>query len=214
MLSFLYETETEPYQWVLPGSQAASIEGFAATRQSPRDFDPGFFNTNSTLILGSREGPSAALWEFHIDSSSFSDAQSGYLVVACERVHGGLHTKEYGKAAQILFNQRQKDYIRLKAVADQHIDYFHRPIVPDLPKLWPISFCATVYAWPLNKEDFVPGQSQTVAINLDSRVLWDIDYVGVVINRSKRKLREGVKEVIFLILGAILGAVASLLTGR
>lgn len=214
MLNFLYETETEPHQWVLPGSQAASVDGFAATRRNPRDFDPGFFNSSSTLILGSREGPSAAQWEFHIDSSSVRDAQGGYLVVACERVHGGLHTKEYEKAARILFNRRQKDYIRLKAVADQHTDYFHRPVGPDLPKVWPISFCATVYAWPLSKEDFVSGQSQTVGITLDSHVLWDIDYVGVVINRSRRKLREGVKEVIFLIIGAILGALASLLTGH
>jgi len=77
--------------------------------------------------------------------------------------------------------------------------------------MWPISSCGTIYAWPVQKQHLALGQDQEVKIELEAHVTWDIDYVALVIYRRKKELREGVKDVILLVLGAILGAIATIL---
>lgn len=212
MFGFLFKSKLEPFQVVVRGNQARILYGSGTTKENPGDFNPAFFSA-STLILGTRRENSAGTWNLHLSNSDFKTVQNGFLIIACERVHGGLHSREHGTAARIYFNGQQRDFIRLKDISGGHTDFFHRPPLPPFPQMWPISSCGTIYAWPLEKQHFVPGQDQEVKIELEAHVTWDIDYIALVLYRLKKELREGVKEIILVVVGAILGAIATILLG-
>ena len=218
MRSLLFEDCTELKWGSVSGSQGTLSNGVGYTASRPGDCDRGFFVGESTIILGaeiSSNGPTTAHWRVLLEPSLIGRCDNGYLVICCERTHGGLHSQRRDSAARVSINGHNRDVIHLKDVPVGHTDYFHRPANPThLPSVWPISGCATVYAWPVDRHHLVASESQHVTVELEQDVSWDIDYVCVVLSEKSRQLREGCKQIAYLMLGAVFGAIASLAIGK
>jgi hypothetical protein len=83
----------------------------------------------------------------------------------------------------------------------------------DGSSIWPVPLCRTVYSWPINKDGLEIGKDQVVKIELAPQVLWDIDYVVLVLRKPKKELHPEVVKIIYLILGAALTASGHFLLG-
>jgi hypothetical protein len=68
-----------------------------------------------------------------------------------------------------------------------------------------------VYAWPVDRRHLIASGSQEVAVELEKDVSWDIDYVCVLVSRTFWELRDACKQVVYVLLGVVLGAVATLI---
>ncbi len=66
-----------------------------------------------------------------------------------------------------------------------------------------------MYAWPVDRLHLVPSGSQEVAVELEKDVSWDIDYVCVLVSGTSWELRDACKQVVYVILGAVLGTIAT-----
>lgn len=199
------------------GSQVQIERGIASTLLHPHDCNIGWFAGESTVILGAghlsddqANDITVAKWHIPIEPGILACIQSGFLVIACERRQGGLHTRVYGAQAKVNLNGYGRDIIGLKRKPNEHTDYFHRVPTPKLPDIWPISGCGTVYAWPVHKDHLVAGGTQVVQLEIDRGVSWDIDYVMLVLNivESISEIPNWVQQIIYLIIGAIVGALA------
>lgn len=171
--------------FVSEGSGATLNSGHAVTSSTGTHCPPYWFSGDTTIILGanpSSDGESqsetVALWRIHVDTSSLRRFSQGFLVVACVRHFGGLHSYKRDSRVDIFLNERQIDGFALRIKPPDHSDYFHRVPVPDsLPSLTPISACRTIYAWSLPKGILGRTEKQTIKIRIDRGVRWDIDYV-------------------------------------
>jgi hypothetical protein len=204
------------------GSQAKVEKGVAFTRRNPGDCRMDWFAGNSTAILGlAREPnsehagpPTIAIWEMALDPELVARTRSGYLVIACERVFGGLHTQERGAIARVYLNDESRDVIGLKSVRPGHSDYFHRvAVTPEIRSIWPISTCQTVYWWPIHKHHLVSSGHQIVRVEIDGNVAWDIDYVTLVLEVTSRTFRLSGKELLYILIAALLGALIARVLG-
>jgi len=73
--------------------------------------------------------------------------------------------------ARVSINGHNRDLIGLKDIPAGHTDYFHRPPnPPQLPRVWPVSGCATVYSWPVDRRHLAASGSQEVAVELEKDV--------------------------------------------
>lgn len=204
------------------GSQAQITRGIGSTRRFPRSTNKDWFAGDSTLILGASHIKSRArtrhiaVWHIALDPSLVNRTKSGYLVVACERVQGGLHTRRYGALAKVTINGSCRDLIGLKSMPPGHVDYFHRVETPPFTNVWPLSGCGTIYAWPIHRSHLRSSGRQIVGIEIDPQASWDIDYVVLLltVSRSVGHIPEWLKQVAYAAIGAGLGAVATLLLSK
>ncbi len=159
-------------------------------------------------------------WHLPTNDRDVRAADGGVIVVACERLHGGLHTsqpkadRERGRPdVEICLNDKEKDGFSLRVKPPDRTDYFHAVPDEDVRKLlqsissssiWPIPACRTIYSWPINENDLDIGKPQVLSIKLVPQILWDIDYVVLVLRIPKNSLHPEVVRVIFLFLGALL----------
>jgi hypothetical protein len=202
------------------GSQATVEEGVAATRQKPLGCNERWFADSSTIILGSGEikgetqvQDTVATWHVPVEPEIVRKVKSGFLIIACERPQGGLHTQEYGATAKVEINGNNRDIIGLKDIPPGHTDYFHRVPVPRIPDVWPISGCGTVYAWPIHPAHLQESGKQTVRVEIDRNVSWDIDYVLLALTTdvSFLQIPSWLEKLIYALIGAALGAIAKVL---
>ena len=191
--------------------------GVGYTARSPGPRNPGHFIGDSTVILGNDTfsvGPTTARWQIAIDPNLTKRCDAGYLIICCERTHGGLHSKRAGAIAHVFVNGHNRDLIDLRDIPNGHTDYFHRPAtLPQLPSIWPTRGCATIYAWPVDQRHLKSSQSQDVVVELEQDVAWDVDYVCIVTSQTSRQLRDGWKQLAYVVIGVVLGAIASLIIG-
>ena len=163
------------------GSAAKVLTGVASTRAAPHGNNEAWFPNEGTIILGasedSKKSKTLAEWQLRFDPQVEDDVEDAFLVVACERAQGGLHTERRGAQATVHVNGHVRDIIGLKGIPAGHDDYFHRPPLRRQPDFWPVSVCGTVYTWPVQKEHLQADENQTVTIEIEEDVLWDIDYV-------------------------------------
>ena len=163
------------------GSAATILSGEASTRSAPHGNRKAWFPNDGTIVLGagddSKNLATLVEWQLEFEPVLENTLEDSFLVVACERTQGGLHTQRYGALATVRINGHVRDVIGLKDVPAGHTDYFHRPPLPRLPEFWPVSGCGTVYAWPVHREHLRSKGNQTVSIEIEEDVRWDIDYV-------------------------------------
>lgn len=199
------------------GSQAVVDEGIAATRRNSRCCDERWFAGSSTIILGADGADNkkshtrtVATWLLPVDPQLIGKIKSGYLIIGCERSQGGLHTNEYGATATVGLNGNNRDLIGLKDIPPGHSDYFHRVAIPKLPDFWPISGCGTIYAWPVHAYHLNSTGNQSVRVEIEPNVSWDIDYVVLVLSAEVLffQFPGWLEKLFFALLGAILGAMA------
>ena len=230
MFGFLFRSETQYIPIKVDGSAGECLGGHMATKKTPGKFSPAWFPGYHSVILG-REDPykkleaSSAEWLLPVDQATVKAAEGGVLIVACERLHGGLHRSQPNPAPdetdfKIFFNNSEKDGSQLQVMPPGYTDYFHRVPDDDVKELlklldassiWPVPLCRTIYSWPINKDGLEIGKDQVVKIELASQVLWDIDYVVLVLRKPKKELNPEVLKIIYLILGALLAAYGALL---
>ncbi len=204
------------------GSSRNLRSGIDSTKDRPGNCDPGWFPGDGTVILGgdtvdralAKSHRVSAEWIINIAQNELKRTTGGYLVVGCQRSQGGLHSKKHGAEARIFLNDQQLDTIRLKVIPANHTDYFHRLNIqaPSQGWPWPFSACGTLYAWPIASPVLLKSCLQKVVIEIDGNVGWDIDYVGLVLVTSSKKLSEFGKNMIYLLIGAILSYLVALVT--
>jgi hypothetical protein len=217
MRSILFEDCTEVKTAQALGSDAILDLGFGCTRSRPGACTEGWFVGDSTVILGAglESSETIARWSLTVDPAIVERCNSGYLVICCERTHGGLHTAREGAQARVSINGVNRDLIGLRAVPPGHTDYFHRPVNSQkLPDVWPVSGCATVYVWPVDKRHLGSRERHEVVVDLEPDVRWDVDYVCLVLSHEFKELRDSCKQVFYVLLGVGLGALATILVGQ
>lgn len=202
------------------GSQAIIEKGVAATRNNPIGCNDRWFADSSTIILGADDADrkglhvgTVATWHIPVNPKLIKKIKSGFLLIACERPQGGLHTNEYGATAKVEINGNNRDLIGLKDIPAGHTDYFHRVPTPKIPDFWPISGCGTIYAWPVHTAQLNNTGNQLVRVEIEPNVSWDIDYVVLALSTdvSFFQLPGWFEKLLFALLGAILGAIARIL---
>lgn len=208
------------------GSDAQVDRGMGPTKRNPMHCNVQWFAGDATIILdgGGEWAPDQisevhATWELSTDTFVLNAIDHGFIVIACERAFGGLHTRRRGACASIFFNDQTRDHFGLMHIPEGHTDFFHRhPVEPDLPELWELdrelAACRTMYSWLIRKEQFRLSDTQVVSVVLDSEVRWDIDYVALLLCRFERKLRPWVSNFLLAVLGAIIGAFTTVLIGK
>ena len=220
--SILFDQEERLRTTVVWGSQGHMIEGIGATRREPGKCDLGWLPDESTMIVGGDAADRAsgddrgsrAEWMMCVDERTVANATGGYLVIACTRIQGGLHTQNHGALARLYFNDGELDVIGLKDKPAGHTDFFHRPTVPG-PRQgwpWPLDGCGTIYSWSFDRRRLKKGQAQGVRVTLDAGVGWDIDYVGLVLIEPRTRLSDFSKNMIYILIGAALSYGVALLT--
>jgi len=178
------------------GIDAEVERGTSVTAQTGLDCPPYWFSGDTSIILGGsprRDEPSVsetiASWSVSVDTATIQHFRSGFLVVACLRFFGGLHSYKRDSRADVFVNDQQIDGFALRIIPPDHSDYFHRIPVPTIPDVWPLSGCQTLYAWPLRRENLDLAGRQQIRIRIDQDVRWDIDYVGFLVRVGKRPPR-------------------------
>ena len=90
------------------GSDANVIFGIASTRAAPRGNNDAWFPNEGTVILGAGENleksKTVAEWQLRFEPQVEDDIEDAFLVVACERTQGGLHTQRFGALATVHVN--------------------------------------------------------------------------------------------------------------
>lgn len=180
-----------PDNWIafdVDGTAATVETGVAATLTTGANLPSYWFSGDSTLVLGvSPSGPglppteTVARWDLTVDASAVSRSQRAFLVLACLRYFGGLHSYREGARADIWLNDRQVDGFALKIIPPGHTDYFHRPPLPDVPCIADFRDCQTLYAWPVQKTSLHSDRPQTVRVRLQPDVHWDVDFVALLL---------------------------------
>ena len=217
MKSIFFEASVAVTHETVPGSQAEIETGAGSTARNPGTCNPGWFVGGTTIILGAGNadtGPAIARWHLLVEPALIRQCEAGYLVICCERPHGGLHTARKGALVRVAINGQNRDLIGLKDKPAGHTDYFHRiPKPPQLPSVWPVSGCATVYSWPVDGRHLADSGTQVVTVELEKDVSWDIDYVSLLISHTSYHVREPCKQVVYVLLGVVLAAIAAVLVG-
>ncbi|MBF0550842.1 MAG: toll/interleukin-1 receptor domain-containing protein [Deltaproteobacteria bacterium] len=169
------------------GANTQLIEGVAATQMNLCNHPPGSFSASSTVILGAanseamlRNKLTVARWRLDLDLEAEDKWLHGFLLIACLRHYGGCHTATKNQVVEILINDTPFERFRLADIPPTHDDYFYRPPLPKFPKLNEIRDCQTVYVWPVKWERLKNRQSQSVQIQIENMVRWDIDYIGFI----------------------------------
>ena len=120
-----------------------------------------------------------ASWNIAVDQVWIQYFIKGYLVIGCLRYFGGDHSETYGARVEILLNEKHVDGFGLMITPENHTDYFHRIPLLDLPRIWPLSGCQTLYAWPIHNEILKTHGDQKVTVHIDKDINRDIDYVAI-----------------------------------
>ncbi|MDD5131307.1 MAG: toll/interleukin-1 receptor domain-containing protein [bacterium] len=175
------------------GSQLRLVNGVAGTAPATEGHPLTSFYGDSTVILGAADSKdmesiskTTAIWSIPLDADTLRFFDSGYLVVACLRRFGGLHSKTYDSRVEISVNHKVVDGFGLRVKPPEHSDYFHRvPLPVDFPEISQISKCQTVNAWPILKDKLENTLEQKVSITIGNYVRWDIDYIGLVFKLSR-----------------------------
>jgi hypothetical protein len=201
---------------VVPGSTAKVNSGYAATSASPNRCNPGWFPSQSTIIFGLEArplpndppNPTAAEWRVPLPTTRQKPQNGACLIIACVRSQGGLHSETFGPRARVVLNGRTIDDIGLK---DAHVPGHHDNFFPSSSNPvftnGDLDACGTVYRWRLDPELLkFSNHEQIVAVHIDPGISWDIDFVGIAFLVDRRCLCPWVQNVIYSILGAVVGA--------
>lgn len=179
---------TEWRSFIVDGSALTLESGLCGTSDKSTGYTPESFSGRSTVVLGAPDETAmasipgtTASWSIPVDDRYVAQFSEGFLVIACLRFFGGLHSFFYNTRAAVYLNKTPVDFIDLRIKPQHHGDYFHRIPTPTFPKDAPLSLCQTIYAWTILKDKLVMEPNQLVAIKIDSQVWWDIDYVALVI---------------------------------
>ncbi|MCA1621949.1 MAG: toll/interleukin-1 receptor domain-containing protein [Acidobacteria bacterium] len=186
--------KTNHENWVafdVMGSDAKVERGRAVTAEAENSAPPYWFSGDTTITLGASKkkqdklvGETVARWDMFVDPSAIHRCQRGFLVIACLRYFGGLHSYRKRARADIWLNEQQIDGFALSIIPPNHTDYFHRPPMPDVPCVSGFRDCQTVYAWPIQKNVLHPDGHQSVKVRIDRDVRWDIDFVALVLQEG------------------------------
>ena len=177
---------TKWIQSLVNGSDVTLVEGVCGTESNLANHPEGSFAGNTTVILGAASPPemeilfkTKAEWKITLPSDHIEDWAQGFIVVGCVRMFGGCHSEYKNQRVQIYINDKEIEWFDLRDVPPPHADYFHRPILPPHETLEEISICQTVYLWPIDKHKLVVACPQTVRLEIDKYVQWDIDHIGI-----------------------------------
>ncbi len=178
-------------QWetsFVKGSSFRLRAGYAGTLDSLNGHNRECFSSDATMILGTLDGAlmsriaaSRASWRIPVKPHFLRDYVRGFVAIGSLRFYGGLHSRQYDSKAAVSINGKPLDRILLRIKPEGHSDYFCQfPKPPFWPNIPPFGECSTLYAWPLIRESLVESDCQSVEVEIDGYVNWDIDYVGLV----------------------------------
>lgn len=168
------------------GSKFEEYKGIVALPENLAGHRKEFLSPGSSIILGPDLSKhksvidTQVIWHLPTTRHRPSNFLTPYLVIACRRRFGGLHSKYKNGHATVWLNNKSVDRVNLRQKAEGHSDWFHRaPLPVDLPQLEPYQNCQTIYAWPITQEHLVNRAYQEVSVEIGPNVNWDIDYIGI-----------------------------------
>ena len=159
------------------GSSYNLISGIASTRSDCNGHPSDFFSER-TVILG-KQKPTKVSWKIQIEQKYIQRFNKGYLVIACIREFGGLHSERKGAGVSILINNIPVDKFQLLVMPQRHSDYFHINRNSKPSNLEHLSTHSTIYAWPIRNGSLLNTPEQTVTVSIEKDVYWDIDDVAI-----------------------------------
>jgi hypothetical protein len=173
---------------VITGAEFHSFNGIIGTEQNTSEHPETSFSGKTTIILGSpkenvdiQNRPTNVIWLLQMNEIDIQKFKKGFLVFACKRYFGGLHSMKFNEKITISLNGKSIDGFNLKVIPENHSTYFHRVSPPvDFPKLAPFKDCETIYTWRLFKDRLSPNKPQILEVNIGPTARWDIDFIGIV----------------------------------
>lgn len=180
---------------ILKGSHYLDYEGIIGLESELNGHPSGSFSGDTSIILGASSRTDSfgikqttVKWNIPFQSKSIMDYDKGYLVIACKRKFGGLHSKDYDGRVKIEINGMNIDSFGLRIISDDHSDYFHRPEIPsEILKIKPFKDCQTIYTWDLWSDRLKFKPFQELKVSIGNTVRWDIDYIGIAYTTNESK---------------------------
>ncbi|MCX6600711.1 MAG: hypothetical protein NT025_04020 [bacterium] len=206
------------------GDSGQVLSGDAASRKKPQVSREEWLHEH-TLIVGwnSHDKETTVQWHLEFLPSDIQRSECGHLIVACDRVQGGLHSSKWGTHSRVVMNECPVDVIGLKTRPQEHDDFFFRPMLaPGVLELlrqtgheWSnsVSASGTIYAWPISSAYLDHKGTQTVVIGVEPEVAWDIDHVCLILQMPVYVLKPIIREVALYVLGGISGVLLAWLLG-
>ncbi len=174
--------------FVVNGRDAILDDGVAVTKPGIDGPPEYWFSGDSTIILGAADaerrrgqGSTVAHWDIDTYPEIVRRFGRGFVLIACLRYFGGLHSTRKNSRANVWLNDAQIDGLALRVVPENHSDFFHRPPLPDVSAITSFRDCQTIYAWPFQRDALSARRSQAVRVAIERDVRWDIDYVALLI---------------------------------
>lgn len=177
------------------GSSIQVLEGTVGTLRDAQDHHPHYYSGKMTAILGTEDemvmqkiASTRGYWEILLPEGILRWYSRGYLLIGCLRYYGGLHSRRYDSAASVFVNDAPIDRVLLRIRPADQSDYFYEAPQPDVQLAAPFSDCRRLYAWPIISEHLASGVGHVmrVEVEIDRYANWDIDYVGLAYDTSRR----------------------------
>jgi len=211
-MGLVFEKTEQVTRTVTTGSQARLVQGCAITKSAPGNRESVWVRGDTTIILGCHpEGPehetegTCAEWTLEVSPSLLRRATDATLVICCEREYGGLHSGIQGRFAHIFVNDQKVDLVHLLVIPEGHTDYFYRQSERLFWTVAPMRNCNTVYRFGVPIPFLNAKQPVTVRITIDPQVAWDIDYLALIVNHERKKLRAWIPTTLGTVGGFALG---------
>jgi len=194
--SFLYRTIFKQYRELIAPISTEGIEVKEVRSKghnghvSAIEFGQGAARpevfTPSTLILNSGYG----VWEISIPKDIRSAIVDANLRIETVRTHGMLHTPDKGKSASLYINDQLVDKIYLVKPHPHGEDFG-----VDSRRPFPI------FRYLDTQKDV-----QTLRIEVDEKVCWDIDRLSIEAVVLRKEIKPGVAMILGALISAALGA--------
>ncbi|MGH9761634.1 MAG: hypothetical protein ACREDR_40205, partial [Blastocatellia bacterium] len=124
-MSLLFDNPLALVPVTVFGSSARNVTGIGGTKQNPGELNRDWFPGDYSFIMGTTNPanlkPHHANWDIMVDRRTFDAAEGGFLIIACDRPYGGLHTKDQKTNpddppdATIYLNEQVKDTFQIHA---------------------------------------------------------------------------------------------------
>ena len=215
MLKYLLQTVDIWRSATAQGSDAILHVGYASTRREPGDCNPGWFPTDSTVILGleARTGalpPTTTLaeWRIFVPHEYIRRANKTLLVIASKREQAGLHSMKRDALTRIKVNDLPVDMVGVWTPPPSGADFWYRQYNQiKLPNVDVLEDCGNIYVWSVDRSHLLEDRKhQIVSVEMDPELNWDIDLVGLLLRVPTRHAHPALWALALAVVSAILGA--------
>ena len=170
----------EPELFWTKGCDFHSFEGTVSTISNAEENKHSLAFFSKTTVLLGKKTPTTVSWKIKVEPEYIEKFSCGYLLIACEREFGGLHSQRRGSKVSIFLNNCDIDKFQLLEKPQGHDDFFYVSRNDQPLNLEHLKTYKTIYTWSISKDRLLRNVSdQTVTVSIEESVYWDIDAVAI-----------------------------------